>query len=180
MFSCFISELRSDGLWACPKLSSYSWWGCEYNMYLCWQNYLQVLGEVDVCELYYWPARHGLHPSGALALICLWVLWHGWLTLMGCSVKMMWLLESLLVQFVCKYQFVGLDNSTHICLWLNCHIIKRQGSHAWYWCWTIKSLVEAEVLYDGFSVGCGGIAALLIGGPVGPLPQDFFNLAGTL
>ncbi len=39
LFSYFISELRRDGLWACPQLSSYSWWCCEYNMYNCWQNY---------------------------------------------------------------------------------------------------------------------------------------------
>jgi hypothetical protein len=29
-------------------------------------------------------------------------------------------------------------------------IIKRHVSHAWYGCWSIKALVEAEVLYDGF------------------------------
>ncbi len=58
LFSFFIIELRRGGLWACPQLSSYSWWGCEYNMYHCWQNYtFNLLGEVDVCELYYWPAR---------------------------------------------------------------------------------------------------------------------------
>ncbi len=57
LFSYFVSKLRRDGLWACPQLSSYSWWGCEYNIYCWWQNYLQLLGEVDVFELYYWPAR---------------------------------------------------------------------------------------------------------------------------
>ncbi len=30
------------------------------------------------------------------------------------------------------------------------------------WCWAIKALVEAEVLYDGFSMSRRGIAALLI------------------
>ncbi len=58
LFSYLISELRRDGLWACPQLRSYSWWGCEYNVYLCWWNYtFNLLGEVDVCELYYWPDR---------------------------------------------------------------------------------------------------------------------------
>ncbi len=57
LFSYFISELRRDELWACPQLSSYYWWGCEYNMYHCWQNCtFNFLGEVDICELYYWPA----------------------------------------------------------------------------------------------------------------------------
>jgi hypothetical protein len=42
------------------------------------------------------------------------------------------------------------------------------GSHAWYGCWTIKALVEAEVLYDGFTVSCGCIAApLIIARPLG-------------
>ncbi len=58
LFSYFINELRRDGLWAYPQLSSYTWWGCEYNMYCCWQNYtFNFWGEVDVCELYYWLAR---------------------------------------------------------------------------------------------------------------------------
>ncbi len=58
LFSYFISELSRGGLWACPQLSSYSWWRWEYNMYRCWQNYtFNFFGEVDVCELYYWPAR---------------------------------------------------------------------------------------------------------------------------
>ncbi len=47
LISYFISELRKGGLGACPQLSSYSWWGCEYNMYRLF----------DVCELYSWPAR---------------------------------------------------------------------------------------------------------------------------
>ncbi len=51
LLSYFISELWGDGLWACP-LSSYSWWGCEYNMYRCWQNYTSnFMGKADVYEL---------------------------------------------------------------------------------------------------------------------------------
>ncbi len=58
LFSYFISEPRRDGLWACPQLSSYSWWGCEYNICTIVDKlYFQLLGEVYVCELYYWPAR---------------------------------------------------------------------------------------------------------------------------
>jgi hypothetical protein len=37
-----------------------------------------------------------------------------------------------------------------------------------YGCWTIKALVEAEVLYDGFSVSRGCIAVpLIIARPLG-------------
>ncbi len=92
LFSYFISELWGDRLWACPQLSSsYSWWGCEYNMYHCWQNYTSnFLGKADVCELIYWPASVSVgHPAGALAIICLWVLLT-WLTYAyGMLVKMM-------------------------------------------------------------------------------------------
>ncbi len=81
LFSYFISELWRDGLWACPQLISYSWWGCEYNMYCCWQNYISnSMVKADVCELYYWlPSVSVGHPAGALAIICLWVLLT-WLT----------------------------------------------------------------------------------------------------
>jgi hypothetical protein len=41
-----------------------------------------------------WPVVSVGHPLCALAINCLWILWHGWRTLMGCSVKMMLLLES--------------------------------------------------------------------------------------
>jgi hypothetical protein len=48
----------------------------------------------------------------------------------------------------------GLGTSTHVCSRsINDHyIIKQHGSHAWYGYWTIKALVEAAVLYDGFTV----------------------------
>ncbi len=41
-----------------------------------------------------------------------------------------------------------LGTSTHVCSWsiTDHYIIKRHVSHAWYWFWTIKALVEAEVL----------------------------------
>ena len=42
----FISELRRGGLWACSQLSSYSWWGCEYNMHrLLTKLYFQLTGK---------------------------------------------------------------------------------------------------------------------------------------
>jgi hypothetical protein len=43
--------------------------------------------------------------------------------------------------------FLGLGTSTHVCSQSipDCYIIKRHVSHAWYGCWTIKALVEAEV-----------------------------------
>ncbi len=58
----------------------------------------------------------------------------------------------------------GLGTSTNVCSQSipDCYIIKRYVSHAWYGCWTIKALVESEVLYDGFTVSRGCIAAPLI------------------
>jgi hypothetical protein len=42
------------------------------------------------------------------------------------------------------------------------------GSHAWYGCWAIKDLVEADEVYDGFTVCCGGLAApMIIASPLG-------------
>jgi hypothetical protein len=38
-------------------------------------------------------------------------------------------------------------------------IINWHVSHAWYGCWTIKALGEAEVLYDGFTMSYGGTEA---------------------
>ncbi len=70
------SELRRGGLWACPQLSSYSWWGCEYNMYrLLTKLYLQLFWEKLMHELYYWSASVSVgHPAGALAITCRWVI----------------------------------------------------------------------------------------------------------
>ncbi len=44
-----------------------------------------------------------------------------------------------------QYQFVGLNNSTHVSLWpfIDQYILKQHASHAWYGCWTISVLVEA-------------------------------------
>jgi hypothetical protein len=44
----------------------------------------------------------------------------------------------------------------------DCYNIKWYVSHVWCGCWTIKALVGAEVLCDGFSLSFGGIAAPLI------------------
>ncbi len=43
----------------------------------------------------------------------------------------------------------GLGTSTHVCSWsiIDRNIIKWHVSHAWYWFWTIKALVKAEVLW---------------------------------
>ncbi len=86
LFSFFISELRRGGLWACPQLSNYSWWGCEYNMYhLLTKLYLQHFWGKLMYVSYTTdqPGSSVGHPAGALAIICLWVLSHGWLTLYG-------------------------------------------------------------------------------------------------
>jgi hypothetical protein len=74
------------------------------------------------------------------------------LRFMGCIVKMTLLLESFdSFKVHANYSF-GLGTSTHVCSQSinDNYFIKHHGSHAWYGCWTIKPLVEAEVLYDGF------------------------------
>ncbi len=70
---------------------------------------------------------------------------------MGCIVKMTLLLKSFDSFNVHAIFFFGMGTSTCVCSrsFNNCYIIKQHGSHAWYGCWTIKALVEAEVLYDG-------------------------------
>jgi hypothetical protein len=126
--------------------------------------YLQLLGEVDVCELCYWPARvlsRSSHRCSRFDLIlgpfdmvdlCLWNALSRWC----CSWRVF-------THPMCT-QSIGLGTLTHVCSWsiTDCYIIKRHGSCAWYGCWTIKTLVEAEVLYDGFTVSCRGIAVPLI------------------
>ncbi len=81
----------------------------------------------------------------------------------GCVVKMASLLESFDSSNVHANLF-ELSTSTHVCSRSinDRYIIKQHGSNAWYGCWTIKALVEAEVLHDGFTVSCGCIAAPLI------------------
>ncbi len=77
LFSYIISELRRGGLWACPQLSSYSWWGCEYNMYrLLTKLYLQLFWEKLTYVSYTtdWPGSSVGHPTGALAITCPWVI----------------------------------------------------------------------------------------------------------
>jgi hypothetical protein len=114
LFYYFISELRRNGVWACPQLSSYFWWSCEYNMYHCRQNYTFNFRE-KLMYLSYTTDQPGssvVHPEGALALFCLWVLLHGWLPLMGCIVKMTSLPgEFLLIQFACQFCWTGHFNS---------------------------------------------------------------------
>ncbi len=122
------------------------------------------LGKVDVCELYYWLARCFSRASHRCSTItCHWVFltWliyaYGMLCQDDAAPG-----EVLLLQCTC--QFIWLGTSTHVCSWsiTDCYIIRRHGSHAWYGCWTIKALVEAEVLYDGFTVSSRCIAAPLI------------------
>jgi hypothetical protein len=84
--------------------------------------------------------------------------------LTGFSVRMTLLLESSTSPMCmsipnCR---IGQFNSCMFMIISDHYIIKQHVSHAWYGCWTIKALVEAEVLYDGFTVSHGGIAAPLI------------------
>ncbi len=129
LFSYFIRDLWRYGLWACPQLSSYSWWGCEYNMYRCWQNYTSnFLGKADVCELYYWLTSVSVgHPAGALVIICCWVL-STWLTYaygMLCQDDIA-LGEFLLLQCACHFFWTGHINS---CVFMiNCWSLYHQAA----------------------------------------------------
>ncbi len=69
--------------------------------------------------------------------------------------------EFWLIQCACQL-FFGLGTSTHVCLWsiTYCYIIKRHGSHTWYGCWTIKALVEAEVLWCLYCESLGHSSAI--------------------
>ncbi len=120
-------------------------------MYRCWQNYTSnFMGKVDVCELYYWSVSVFVgHPTGAVAIICLWVLLT-WLTYaygMLCEEDVA--PGEFFTPQMCMPFFFGLGTSTHVCSWsiTDHYIIKWHVSHAWYGCWTIKALVEAEVLW---------------------------------
>ncbi len=136
------------------------------NMYLLWQNYTFNLWEKLMYVIYTadQPGSSVGHPTGALALICRWVLWHGWLTLMGCSVRMTSYLESstCLICMLIPIFRIGQFNSCMLQSITDHYIIKCHGSHAWYGCWTIKALVEAKVLHDCCIMSHWGIAALLI------------------
>ncbi len=115
LFSYFISELRRGGLWACPQLSSYSWWGCEYNMYrLMTKLYLWLIWEKLMYVSYTTnqPGSSVRHPAGALAIICLWVLWPGWLMLYGMQCQDdIAPGEFLLLQCACHFFWTGHFNS---------------------------------------------------------------------
>ncbi len=93
------------------------------------------------------------HPTSALAIICLWVLltWLIYTYGMLCQDDVV-PGEFLLVQ--CARQlFFGLGTSTHVCSWsiTDRYIIKWHVSHALCWFWTIKALVEAQVLWWRYS-----------------------------
>ncbi len=145
LFFYFISELRRDGLWACPQPD-------EAVSIICTvvnKLYLQLLGEVDVCELYYWLARV---YSGASWRCSSFNLCLGSLTWLAYACGMHCQDDVAPGEFLLTNEyanFSGLGTLTHVCVWSiadRC-IIKRHGSHAWYGCWTIKALVEAEVLW---------------------------------
>jgi hypothetical protein len=93
-----------------------------------------------------WPVSVG-HPTGALAIICCWVL-------LICLTYAYGMLcqddivpgEFFLLQCACQFFWTGHINPCKFMINYDCYIIKRHVSHAWYGCWTIKALVEAEVL----------------------------------
>ncbi len=143
LFSYFISELWGDGLWACPQLSRAAtpdeavsiictdvdktilqtlWGKLMYVSYITDRSVFHnlSLGSFDMVDLRLWDACQDDVAPG----------------------------DFLLVQCACQL-FFGLGTSTHVCSWsiTDCYIIKRHVSHAWYWFWTTKALVEAEVLW---------------------------------
>ncbi len=59
--------------------------------------------------------------------------------------------EFLLLQCACQLFWAGFINSCIFMINTDCYIIKRHVSHAWYWFWTIKALVEAVVLWRLYS-----------------------------
>jgi hypothetical protein len=126
LFSYFIRELRRGGLWACPQLSSYSWWGCEYNMYRCWQNYTFNLLVRSWCI---WAILLSAMVFSRASRRCfslnLSVGSLTWLNLRftGCVVKRHCSWRISILQ--CARQFlIGLGTSTHVChnqFWLLYH-----------------------------------------------------------
>ncbi len=167
LFCYFVSELRRGGLRACPQLSSYSWWGCEYNMYRSLtKQYLQPFWEKLMYVSYTWLARvssRAFRRCSKLKFVCGFfnmvdLRFMGYICQDDIAPGEFWLL-----QCACQL-FFGLGTSTHVCSWSinDCYIFKQHGSHAWYGCWTIKALVEAGVLYDGFTLSRGCIAVPLI------------------
>ncbi len=141
LFSYIISELWGDGLWACSWLIRYSWWGCEYNMYHCWQNYtfnfwgklMYVSCTTDR------PGDSIGHPTGALAIICLWIL----LTWLTCAYGMLCQDEDAPGEnfnpLMCMPIFrIGHFTSCTFISITEHHIIKWHVGHAWYGWWTIK------------------------------------------
>jgi hypothetical protein len=148
LFSYFISELRRGGLWACPQLSSYSWWGCEYNMYCCWQKYTFNLLVRSWCI---WAMLLSAMVFSRASRRCF---------SLNLSVgSLTWLtyaLRDALSKDIAPGEFwfsnVHADflldwalQLMYVTIRSDCYIIKQNVSHAWYRCWTIKALVEAEV-----------------------------------
>ncbi len=76
-----ILSVSFEGMGCAPVLNLSATPDEAVSMYHCWQNYTSnFMGKADVCELYYWPASVSVgHPTGALAIICHWVLLT-WLT----------------------------------------------------------------------------------------------------
>jgi hypothetical protein len=94
------------------------------------------------------------YPAGALAIICLWCSFdmvdlHLWdaLSRWRSSWKVFTCLMCMQIIF-----WTGYINSC-VCSWSmsDCYIIKWHVGHAWCWFWTIKALVEAQVLWWHYS-----------------------------
>ncbi len=121
-------------------------------MYRYWQNYtFNSVGENDVCELYYWSANVSVgHPAGALTTICRWVLLT-WLTYALWDTLLRWCSSWRVFTHPMCMPIISLDKAHQLmCVYdqlLDQYIIKWHVSHAWYWFWIIKALVEAVVLW---------------------------------
>ncbi len=99
-----------------------------------------------------WPARVLSRASSRCASLNLSVSSLTWLTYAPWDELSRWHCSWRVLTLQCACQLFGLGTSTHVCSQSipDCYIMKRHVSHAWYGCWTIKALVEAEVIYDGF------------------------------
>ncbi len=82
---------------------------------ICWQNYtFNFLGEVDVCELYYWPARVFSRASRRCSSINLSVGSLTWLTYALWDALSRWHCSWRVLTLQCACRFFGLGTSTHV------------------------------------------------------------------
>ncbi len=84
---------------------------------VCWQTIPSTfLGKVDVCELYYWPARVFRRASCRCSSLNLVVGSLTWLTYALWDALSRWHRSWRVLTLQCACHFFGLGTSTHVCL----------------------------------------------------------------